>query len=145
MHSILISDMKKMQGHDLRHYEKLQLVKITLDYHLQLNLSNFQKRENGKVLFGLPKHSKAFTIWIDLIDLHINSISKLVLFHSKPLCTSYSFGKQILEFSPLQFFQKIFLVIFAIWTGKTSLDHERRRQTSSCERECHRPNAGVVA
>ena len=96
-------------------------------------------------MFGLPKHSKAFTIWIDLIDLHINRISELVLFHSKPLCTSYSFGKKILEFSPLQFFRKIFLLIFAIWTGKTSPDHERRRQTSSPgRRHCH-PDADVVA
>ena len=96
-------------------------------------------------MFGLPKHSKAFTSWIDLIDLHINRISEFVLFHSKPLCTSYSFGKKILEFSPLQFFQKIFLLIFAIWTGKMSPDHERRRQTSSRERGCRRPDVGIVA
>ena len=89
-------------------------------------------------------HSKAFTIWIDLINLHINRVSELVLFHSKPLCTSYSFGKKILEFSQLQFFQKIFLVIFAIWIGKTSPDHERRCQTLSHEHERCRPDVGVV-
>ena len=43
MHSILISDVKEMQGRDFRHKEKLQLVKITLDYHLQHSFSNFQK------------------------------------------------------------------------------------------------------
>ena len=43
MHSILISDVKEMEGRVLRHKEKLQLVRITLDYHLQHSSSNFQK------------------------------------------------------------------------------------------------------
>ena len=33
------------------------------------------------------------TIWIDIIDLHFNTVSELVFFHSKPLSTSYSFGR----------------------------------------------------
>ena len=34
------------------------------------------------------------TIWIDIIDLHVNIVSELVFFfHSKPLSTSNSFGR----------------------------------------------------
>ena len=69
------------------------LMHQTHDFNIDLGTIEQPKR----MIF--PNLKVYFYKWIDIIDLHVNIVSELVFFHSKPLSTSYSFGRNTKIFS----------------------------------------------
>ena len=81
-----------MKGHDLLALGKIS-TKRKLQSFILNSISTIFKKESMEKFW--VDCNNILTVWIDIIGFHVNIISELGFFHSKPLFTSYSFGRPL--------------------------------------------------